>query len=521
MYKILLCWRYLHTRYIALASVISVTLGVATLIVVNSVMAGFTHEMQHRIHGILSDINFDGRGLAGFSDAEWHKQRIREIIGDDIEGMTATVHVPAMLNFRVGGSWVHRQVNFIGIDPQSYSEVSDCMQYLQHPENRQQLSFDLRDGGFDDHDPEMGEDAPLRHGLGNSGWPHRRRIAAREKAWLKAQQKNRSSYDTGLELNTQDPFAKIETPTKAADSDEGVEQEWEPLDQGRVYDKAVEQETGIIVGYALSQVLGKDKSHFFMFLPGDDVKLTLPTAGTPTKPVSGTFTVVDFYQSKMSEYDSAFVFAPIRKLQEMRGMIDPTTGIANVNSIQIKLKPDSDLNAVRDKLLAAFPPELYSITTWRDKQGALLSAVQMETAILNILLFLIIAVAGFGILAIFFMIVVEKTKDIGILKSLGASGGGVMSIFLTYGLLLGMVGSSVGLVLGLLFVDNIDHVRRGIETISGQPVFDPAIYYFQDIPTIIQPMTIASVIFGAIAIAVIASVLPAIRAARLHPVEAL
>ena len=197
--------------------------------------------------------------------------------------------------------------------------------------------------------------------------------------------------------------------------------------------------------------------------------------------------MVDFYQSKMSEYDSAFVFAPIEKLQEMRGMINPSTGVANVNSIQVKLREGADLEAVRDKLRAAFPPELYAISTWRDKQGPLLAAVQMETAILNILLFLIIAVAGFGILAIFFMIVVEKTKDIGILKSLGASGGGVMAIFLSYGLLLGSVGSGAGLVLGLLFVHNIDHVRRSVEWISGQPVFDPSIYYFQEIPTLVDP----------------------------------
>ena len=101
---------------------------------------------------------------------------------------------------------------------------------------------------------------------------------------------------------------------------------------------------------------------------------------------------------------------------------------------------------MRDKLRSAFPPELYGVQTWRDKQGPLLAAVQMETAILNVLLFMIIAVAGFGILAIFFMIVVEKTRDIGILKSLGASGRGIMGIFLGYGLSLGIVGSGAGMV---------------------------------------------------------------------------
>ncbi len=137
---------------------------------------------------------------------------------------------------------------------------------------------------------------------------------------------------------------------------------------------------------------------------------------------------------------------PLKKLQQLRGMIDPSTGIGNVTSIQIRLKPGVDGDTICRQLRAAFPPELYGVQTWRDKQGPLLAAVQMETAILNVLLFLIIAVAGFGILAIFYMIVVEKTRDIGILKSLGASGGGIMGIFLAYGLSLGMVGSGAGLV---------------------------------------------------------------------------
>ncbi len=77
MYKLLLCWRYLRTRYIALASIISVMLGVATMIVVNSVMAGFTHEMRDRIHGILSDVVLEAHGTDGFPDADWHMQRIR------------------------------------------------------------------------------------------------------------------------------------------------------------------------------------------------------------------------------------------------------------------------------------------------------------------------------------------------------------------------------------------------------------------------------------------------------------
>jgi lipoprotein-releasing system permease protein len=191
------------------------------------------------------------------------------------------------------------------------------------------------------------------------------------------------------------------------------------------------------------------------------------------------------------------------------------------NQIQIRLKPGVDGAEVRNKIRAAFPAHLYVVSTWQDKQGPLLAAVELEITILNVLLFLIIAVAGFGILAIFLMIVVEKTRDIGILKSLGASGAGIRRIFMGYGLSLGMVGSGVGLVLGLLFVKYINQIADFLAWLRGQPVFDPEVYYFDKIPTIIDPWTIGWIVFGALAIAVMASILPAIRAARLHPVEAL
>ncbi len=223
----------------------------------------------------------------------------------------------------------------------------------------------------------------------------------------------------------------------------------------------------------------------------------------------------------MSENDSSFVFVPIRDLQKMRGMIDPSTGAGMINQILIKLKPGVNGDLVRDKLKTVFPDTLYSVQTWRDRRSPLLAAVQLETTILNVLLFAIIAVAGFGILAIFYMIVVEKTRDIGILKSLGASRGGVMGIFLAYGLLLGLVGSGAGLAIGLLFVHYINPIADFLGWIRGMPVFDPTIYYFNKIPTSIVPHTVICIVLGAVAIAVAASILPARRAARLHPVEAL
>jgi lipoprotein-releasing system permease protein len=254
-----------------------------------------------------------------------------------------------------------------------------------------------------------------------------------------------------------------------------------------------------------------------MVNPGDDVIVSTVTAGRPPEPVRINATVVDMFRSGMNEYDTSIVLMNINELQKSRGMhLDNS-----ITSIHIKLKDYADAPKVIAALERSFPPGQVSIKTWEEKQGLLLSAVEVETAILNVLLFLIITVAGFGILAIFYMIVVEKTRDIGILKSLGASSNGVMSIFLSYGLGLGIVGSLAGVAIGLLFVRYINQIEDGLSWITGRKVFDEKIYYFFEIPTSVSPMMVIAVAFGAISIAVLASILPARRAARLHPVRAL
>ena len=541
MYKLLLCWRYLRTRWIALASIVSVTLGVATMIVVNAVMAGFSYEMQTRIHGILSDLVFESHSLSGFQDPQWHMDEIKRAAGDDIVGMTPTVAVPAMLNFQVRGQWITRQIMLIGIDAGTHAHVSDFGRYLQHPANRGQLSFGLRDGGYDTVDSQSDTTVPTRPALEGAGWPHRRMRVERERVWREKLDADRRAGE-GAEAAAAEPSRSVDqqvdavlAATTADASPVAAEAGADPAappatadpfrqarpEEGTKMDPAREQFTGIVPGIGLASFRDNAGTDRFLVLPGDDVKITFPTSGTPPKAVSDTFTVVDFYESKMSEYDSNFVFVPIAALQRMRGMIDPQSGLASVNSIQIKLREGADLDRVRDTLRKVFPADLYAVSTWRDKQGPLLAAVDMEMSVLNILLFLIIAVAGFGILAIFFMIVVEKTRDIGILKSLGASASGIGGIFLGYGLFLGIVGAGAGLALGLSIAWNINTIRGGVEWCTGERVFDPSIYYFYRIPSIVHPFTVLWIIVGAVGIAVGSSVLPALRAARLHPVEAL
>lgn len=517
MYRWLLCFRYLRTRYIALASIISVTLGVATLIVVNSVMAGFSAEMHERLHGLASDILIECHLAEGMPNPEAHIDQIMEVVGDQVEGHSASVHVPAMLGIDFNGQLITRHVNFVGLDATTYDQVSQFGRYLLHPENQKQVNFNLREGGY----------APNREQFPQSGWDYRRARAAYEKA-LDEERRKREAVSDGLSTTVASAnTGQSSQPTFNINAPSELFADTPDVEVAQEFDASKEQFPGIVLGISTCSTRFRDannsvQDHYYC-RPGDDVRMMFPNASDNAKVVNQKFTVVDLYESGMSEYDSTFAFCRLDQLQEFRGMIDPASGVKSVTTIQLKLIDGADLNAVRDALRRRFPADIYAynIQTWRDMQGPLLAAVRLETTILNILLFLIIAVAGFGILATFFMIVVEKTRDIGTLKALGASGRGVMSIFLSYGLLLGFVGSGAGLVGGLLFVQNINRIAGVIETITGQEVFDPTVYYFNEIPTIINPFTLTWVMLGAMGIAVIASVLPAVRAARMHPVQSL
>ena len=545
MYIYLLAWRYLRTRFIAVASIVSVTLGVATLIVVNAVMAGFVDKMQDRLHGILSDVEITAIGLDEIHNVDWHVKQIQEVAGDDLEALTTVVRVPSLMHFDVNGRRMTQQVMLIGIDDETFGNVNDFQPFLLNTENQNSLSFHLRDEG---HDP----------ALGLTGWELRKERAKQEK-------RTRELIKQALEKQSNSPTAPATRPKEIASTGqrqvplplpnsapeippEGIDEtkNSDPVAENKIppmfdsftahrpaiadedlFDPSRDQYTGIIIGKAIAhrvipETETTERRDFYLLRPGDDIQLTLPTAGNNLTAIMENCTIVDFYCCNMHEYDNTFAFMPLSKLQRIRGMIDPVHGKASVSSIQMKLKPGTDLEKFRDRLIAFFPPTMpHIIQTWQDTQRPLLNAVNLELTILNLLLFMIIAVAGFGILATFFMIVVEKTKDIGILKSLGAPGHGVMSIFLSYGLSLGTVGTGVGILLGLWIVTNINRIAEFIQKLTGQELFDPTIYYFNEIPTIISPLMVTWVAAGAIAIAVLASVLPSLRAARLHPVEAL
>lgn len=618
MYKLLLIWRYLLTRRIALVSVVSVTLGVATMIVVNAVMLGFSREMENRIHGALSDVTVSSYSLRGFDDVDARIRDAQKVAGDLIDAITPTVTTPGMLSFEFGGGEViTRQVQIVGIDAATNERVTAIAQYLQHPENRKALSFDLREDGYDAQNPTFGDDGVVRPRLAEAGWKKRRADAKYEKYRWDERRRRREILEKTPQADSAppledvaetdaasavvDPYAAAlqnfpqaptyepmeatsavapNVPSVPTPFDVGFPESASPLaaapsvpelaevapetpevggvdeaedESPRVptavaatpfdglaefeteIDKETTQETGAILGVGL--VSGARRRHLnpttgveelresLATVPGADVTLSFLGVNfeNPTRAfVSDRFTVVDLYECRMAEYDESFVFVPIDRLQKLRGMI-ADDGTKMATQLLIKAKPGVKIEELRDRLRAAeeFPEQLFEIETWRDQQETTLAAVEMELSILNVLLFLSICVAGFGILAIFFMIVVEKTRDVGILKSLGASGNGIMQIFLLYGLALGVVGAGLGTALGFWFVANIQEVADFLSRATGREVFDPSIYMFHQVPAIIEPATVFWIVVGSLFIAVASSVLPALRAARLKPVDAL
>jgi len=542
MYKLLICQRYLRTRYIALASVISVMLGVATMIVVNSVMSGFSGQMQERIHGLLADVVIESHSLDGVADANLQIRIAQEVAGGYIEAITPTVEVYGMLNFNYMGQWITKPVTLIGIDPAGKSKVGpmrdfldsynpvfeegklvrkslrkqceipnwnlapEAMEYRQDKKDRQKWYEEQR-AAFDKKETEerLLLPAPLRN-------------QEMEIQTVTAEQQSETVIDGTLV--TTPPADGIPASAFVNPFDNNAPQKQAEVDPYALMDGRIYVGIGLISYHIEDPKTGKMKT-VMMAKPGDDVRISTVTAGRPPEHAPYLATVVDVFKSGMTEYDGNLVFCNLEELQKVRGMISPATGKKAITSLHIKLKDPSQSQEVVDRLKSVFAADQFSVKTWEQKQGPLLAAVEIESAILNVLLFLIIAVAGFGILAIFYMIVVEKTRDIGILKSLGASSSGIMSIFLSYGLALGIVGSGAGVILGLLFVHYINEIEGVLTYITGRKVFDETIYYFPEIPTMVQPSMIISVALGAMLIAIMASVFPARRAARMHPVEAL
>jgi len=190
------------------------------------------------------------------------------------------------------------------------------------------------------------------------------------------------------------------------------------------------------------------------------------------------------------------------------------------SEIRVRLSDYSMAEALKGRLAESELLEGFVVETWEDQRADFLQAVDNEKMLLVIVLSFIVLLGGFIILATLTLTVVEKTRDIGIVAALGGSRTGILRIFLFNGLLIGVIGSLLGLGLGWLFTDNVNAVRAGLEKI-GVNLFPPNVYHFREVPTIWHWPSVLAIMGGSVIVAVLAGFPPALRASRLDPVAAL
>ncbi|MDX1681502.1 MAG: FtsX-like permease family protein [Phycisphaeraceae bacterium] len=270
--------------------------------------------------------------------------------------------------------------------------------------------------------------------------------------------------------------------------------------------------------------------------------LPVTRGGTVLEPAVRELTVVNEFKSGLYDIDANRIYVPFRLMQVMLKMdpameADPETGEltgkmtpGRASFIMVRGAdgtPLADtLHAVRevtDRFQRRHPQTMAPLVvrSWRQQHATLLGAVEKEKFLLTILFAIISLVAVTEIATIFYMIVLEKTRDIGTLRALGASRGGIASIFLGYGLAIGILGASLGLGLAAAVVLNINEIQAWLNDAFGLQVWNPQIYYFDRIPTRLDPTEVTVIMLAAIASSVLGSVVPALLAARLDPVESL
>jgi len=226
-------------------------------------------------------------------------------------------------------------------------------------------------------------------------------------------------------------------------------------------------------------------------------------------------TVTGIFESGMFEYDVGLIFTSLETAQELYGIGHAVHGI--------EIMTDDAIRGARDvagALNHSLPTSLRA-QTWAELNRRLLGAIQVEKTVMFFILIFIIVVAAFGITSTLITVTVQKTKDIGVLKSLGASSVRVLRIFLLQGLIVGVIGVALGMALGLVTIQNVNPIHHFLSGALGLELFPRDIYNFPEIPAFLTWRDLLTIGGSALAICTVAGLIPALRAARLEPVEAL
>jgi lipoprotein-releasing system permease protein len=250
---------------------------------------------------------------------------------------------------------------------------------------------------------------------------------------------------------------------------------------------------------------------------GDPITLISPTGeSTPfgASPTRKTYIVGGVFSVGMSEYDQVFVYMPLEQAQLFFGRGQ------GVDVIEIMLHNPDALDAIKPSIVSAVGPSGV-VTDWRSKNQSFFNALQVERNAMRLILFLIVLIAAVNIVSGLVMMVKNKGKDIGILRTIGASQGAIMRIFFMDGAAIGMLGTLTGLLLGVLFCAFIEQIQAFVEWVTRTSVFNADVYFLAHVPAKIDWSEVGLIAVVSLAISFLATLLPAWLGSRLDPVDAL
>ena len=228
-----------------------------------------------------------------------------------------------------------------------------------------------------------------------------------------------------------------------------------------------------------------------------------------------SFRVRAIFEMGMFEYDSTFLFASLKAAQTFF-----RTGDGAVSSLEVMLSNADAVDESRPLIFKAAGKPV-RLLDWRRANASFFNAIQVERNVMFLILTLIIVVAAFNVISGLIMMVNDKGRDIAILRTMGATRGMIMRIFLLSGMSVGIFGTLAGFILGLTFSLNIDTIKGWLEGLTGGELFSAEIYFLSQLPAKVDAMEVVTVVGMTLALSLLATIYPAWRAARLDPVEAL
>jgi lipoprotein-releasing system permease protein len=289
--------------------------------------------------------------------------------------------------------------------------------------------------------------------------------------------------------------------------------------------KSLQSVSAHIVAGSLDQFQGDDAiavgvgmARRFALGIGSDLTLISPQGAATafgTVPRVRAYKVAAIFQVGENEYDSAYVFLPLEAAQVYFQKPNAAT------QIEVMLSDPERVSTVHRAIFDALKDTQVQIIDWQQSNNSFFAAVQVEQNVMFLILTLIILVAAFNVISSLIMMVKDKTRDIAVLRTLGAGRGAVMRIFLMCGASVGITGTLVGLVLGVLFCWKIETIQHWVEAITGTSVFNPEVYYLTHLPARLDWHEVIQVVVMALALSLLATLYPSWRAARTDPVEAL